>query len=151
MELNRRSFLGGALALAAATKLPSAAFASAPVIYGDGVHDDTAGLQAALDGKPFRVVGRGAYVVQKEGHIYIGQGSFRLSDTLRLRGPIPATLSDFHMEWDKLPDNAPCIEITSGGHALMHGVIEGPKVPGGDKWHHGAVMGHTSILDRSFV
>lgn len=127
MELSRRSFLGGALAITAATALPASAFASAPIIYGDGAHDDTAGLQAALDGKPFRVAGEGAYIVRREGTIFIGKGSFRLSDTLHLRGSTKATLSGFYMEWSSLPDAAPCIQVSSEGHTLINGRIRGPK------------------------
>lgn len=127
MSISRRSFLGGALALSAATSMPLKAFAHAPVIYGDGVHDDTAGLQAALDGKPFRVFGHGAYVVRGDGHIFIGNGSFRLSDTLHFRGNVAATVSGFHMEWTELPPGAACMMMSENSRTvLMDGTIERP-------------------------
>lgn len=94
IKLSRRSFFGGALALVAVSQLPSAAFASAPAIYGDGIHDDTVGLQAAFDGKPFRVIGKGVYVVNRGGSICLSGGRFKLSDTLFLGRGGPATVSN---------------------------------------------------------
>lgn len=56
MELSRRSFFKGGLALTAVTVLPQIVQAKAPpVIWADGIHDDTAGIQALLDNEPFRV------------------------------------------------------------------------------------------------
>ncbi|WP_404927159.1 hypothetical protein [Mesorhizobium sp. ORM16] len=58
MDVSRRSFLRGALAIAAvAIAQPTLALASLPTIYGDGVRDDSDGLQALFDGRPFRVDG----------------------------------------------------------------------------------------------
>lgn len=127
VTLSRRSFLGGALVLAAATAVPAHALKALgplPVIYGDGIHDDTAGLQAAIDGKPFRVFGDRAYAVRTGGRVFIGQGRFRLSDTLRLNGPVSVTISDAHMVWDELPDGQPCISVTgSAQHLIEHSVL----------------------------
>jgi hypothetical protein len=76
MNMNRRSFLGGFLTLsvAAVVGIPVEA---APVIVGDGIHDDWAGLQAMLDGKPFRVDGN-CYVA----HDGIIGGKLRFTKTL---------------------------------------------------------------------
>jgi hypothetical protein len=56
-SVNRRGFLKIALAAGALAAVPislqKAITQRLPIIYGDGVHDDTAGLQAAFDGKPF--------------------------------------------------------------------------------------------------
>lgn len=145
MDVSRRSFLGGALALTAASSLPLKAFALAPTIWGDGIHDDTAGLQAALDGKPFRVVGEGAFVISRDGEVFIGNGTYRLTDTLRLRGSIRATLRNFHMRWDSLPDGAACIEAASGGHILENGHIEGPKPPGLHAYNWGSGEHHVMV------
>jgi hypothetical protein len=82
--LSRRSFFGGALALSAVIALPLEAFPFAPTIYADGVHDDTAGLQALLDGKPFRVAGE-ARAWRSTGKIFLGTGTYLLSDTLHFR------------------------------------------------------------------
>lgn len=88
MTISRRSFLGGALALTAASAVPASALralGAVPVIYGDGIHDDTDGLQAAIDGKPFRVAGEDAYVLSKGGRVFFSSGTFRLSRTLHIR------------------------------------------------------------------
>lgn len=59
MDLSRRSFLRGALAapavVAAASLMPVRAIERLliPRLWGDGVHDDTAALQAVLDGRPY--------------------------------------------------------------------------------------------------
>ena len=56
MDLTRRSFFRGALALTALAATPALSKISfAPMIYGDGVRDDTDGLQALLSGQPFQV------------------------------------------------------------------------------------------------
>lgn len=78
IELSRRSFLRGVLALSvtpALAKLPML-----PTIYGDGVHDDLPGLQAMIDGEPFHIENGG--FVASEGEISGGQ--FILSRTLRI-------------------------------------------------------------------
>lgn len=54
VELSRRFFLGGALSLIAASTFEIKAhhIGNMPKIWGDGVHDDTAGLGALLRGEP---------------------------------------------------------------------------------------------------
>ena len=82
MELSRRSFLRGTLSLTvlAATGLPVGA--GIPTIHGNGVDDDTDGLQALFDGKPVHV--EGETVVATDG--YLSGGSFVVSRTLTLAG-----------------------------------------------------------------
>lgn len=81
MNLSRRSFLGGVMALTASTALPiRGAFALAlPTIWGDGVHDDAPGLNALLQGLPFHV--ENDDVVAIDG--MIRQGTFLIGSTLR--------------------------------------------------------------------
>lgn len=112
MEVSRRLFLGGALALVAATQLPNVAFASAPVIYGDGYHDDTAGLQAAFDGKPFKVVGKGTYIVRKGGQVMLNGGTFKLTDTLHVRDT--AFISGAHFDGRAIPKDRKCVLRVTG-------------------------------------
>lgn len=84
MHVSRRAFLRGTIALAASTTLSFPRLAHAiPAIYGDGVHDDAPGLQALLDGEPFRVKGTG--FVAQSGRLY--GGSFKLGSTLHVRNP----------------------------------------------------------------
>src|SRR5690242_8948130 len=87
-SISRRTFFGGAIALAAASALPLSAFAEpVPLICGDGVHDDTAGLQALLDGKPFRVASGAPNVVYRNtgGDVYITGGTYRITEALFVR------------------------------------------------------------------
>jgi len=52
-----------------------------PRIIGDGVHDDTAGLQAALDGRPFL-----SSVVKRVGNVvHLSEGTYYSTATLYLR------------------------------------------------------------------
>lgn len=54
-DLSRRSFLRGALTLVAVATLPAAVLADdLPMLFGDGVADDTAALNAMVRGLPFR-------------------------------------------------------------------------------------------------
>lgn len=78
--LNRRKFLGGMLAVSAAAIVPLT-IETYPRIVGDGVHDDTAGLQAAFNGQPFIADG---FVVRECNTVYINSGTYRLTDTLVL-------------------------------------------------------------------
>ncbi|MCZ3377440.1 twin-arginine translocation signal domain-containing protein [Rhizobium sp. AG207R] len=70
METTRRSFLRGLLTITAAAVvldgLPlGQKVASAPVLYADGIHDDSDALEAMFDGRPFRV--DGANVIAHDG------------------------------------------------------------------------------------
>jgi hypothetical protein len=86
MDVSRRSFLRGALAVTAvAVSQPSLVLASVPTIHGDGIHDDHAGLQALIDGKPFRVADEAGAAFQASSGI-IQSGTFAIGETLRLRG-----------------------------------------------------------------
>jgi hypothetical protein len=99
--LNRRSFLKGALSVVAATvvlaKLPKD-FAL-PQIIGDGLHDDTAGLQAALNGEPFLCDG---CVVRNATEVVLHDGTYRLTSMITmppfttLRGEGAATVQAQH-------------------------------------------------------
>src|SRR4051812_35227414 len=57
--MKRRAFLAAGAGVAAAAALPLAALARVapaapplPIFWSDGVHDDAAGLQALIDGRP---------------------------------------------------------------------------------------------------
>ncbi|MBR9807460.1 MAG: hypothetical protein GYB49_09585 [Alphaproteobacteria bacterium] len=52
----------------------------APILYADGVHDDTEALQAFLSGEPFRIAGGYEGVLHHQ--IYVSQGEFLLSKGL---------------------------------------------------------------------
>ena len=83
MELSRRSFLRGALAVIGATVAPALpSMADIPRIVGDGIHDDTAGLQAALDGKPFIA---DDMVIRTADQLKITKGIFKITEMLTIR------------------------------------------------------------------
>lgn len=85
-DLTRRTFLRGALSLAALSAAPVAVMArlAVPTIYGDLIHDDTDGLQAALDGRPFIVEGT---LVEGGAAPHLQRGAFLISRTLRVTRP----------------------------------------------------------------
>lgn len=78
MDMNRRSFLRGALAVSALSIAPAIASAPAvPKIVGDGIYDDTAGLEAALNRLPFECEG---HVIADQGGLHFSNGAiFRTS------------------------------------------------------------------------
>lgn len=84
MNTTRRTFLRGLFTVTAlaVTGLPALA-SDIPTIYGDGIRDDWAGLQAFVDGKPFRIEGE---VIRASGGVMTG-GHMRISKALAFRGP----------------------------------------------------------------
>lgn len=84
MDLNRRSFLRGVLAVTAVSITPTPLIAAdVPQIVGNGIHDDTAGIQAAIDGQPFVCEGQ---LIAGTKEISLGAGTYRVSKTLRVVG-----------------------------------------------------------------
>lgn len=79
--MDRRTFLRGLLTVAAVSIAPiDALTASVPSIVGDGVHDDTAGIQAAINGRPFSADG---LVVRGQSEVQFGAGTFRMTAPMR--------------------------------------------------------------------
>lgn len=83
MDLSRRTFLIGSLALAGASVVPVDAWAGMPRIVGDGVHDDAPGFNALLAGEPVNVECDG---VRFDGEIvWIMDGpQFFVAETIRV-------------------------------------------------------------------
>jgi hypothetical protein len=92
--MKRRSFLAGLLAAPAIVRASSLMPLYVPplVLYGDGIHDDTQALSAALTGKR---------VSWADGRPVVGAlvsgGAFLLSDTVQVGSS--ATLSNAHLKW----------------------------------------------------
>lgn len=87
VDLTRRSFFGGALALVGATVVSAHVpidLSPVPIIYGDMIHDDTPGLQALFDGKSFRVAGESTALVMRVGSSVHIDGHFSISKTLEI-------------------------------------------------------------------
>ena len=88
MEVNRRSFFkllaGGAVVAA----MPSLALnhANVPIIWGDGKHDDAAGLQSLIDGKEVEFknpeLARG--MGWRGDVLFMGTGTFAVKSVLQI-------------------------------------------------------------------
>lgn len=85
--MNRRQFLQVSLAAGVVAAMPitlkKALADPRPTIWADGIHDDTAGLQAAIDGQPFYAVHDVVNVT--DGKLTIHDGRFRTSACLNFR------------------------------------------------------------------
>ncbi|MBR9807458.1 MAG: hypothetical protein GYB49_09575 [Alphaproteobacteria bacterium] len=89
MELNRRSFFFGAGATVIAAAVP-VNLKQVPVLYGDGVHDDTEALQAFFNHDRFKVA-RGN-VLHRQNFL-IG-GRFLISETIKFGATKKITVKD---------------------------------------------------------
>lgn len=82
MEVSRRGlFKFGAAAVLSAAIAPVVVAEPAPILWGDGEHDDTVALQALLDGKPVRVAGED--IIASSGRL--DGGFYLVSAPLRFR------------------------------------------------------------------
>lgn len=97
MNLSRRSFLRGVLSVAAVSSVPLIrAMPVMPIIYGDGIGDDTAGLQALFDGLPVDIRSDVIRLLAGE-HPIISGGIFRLTDGLVVSRGRSVTMSDCNL------------------------------------------------------
>lgn len=97
------TFLGGAIAAgivaAAGITLPL----NRPQIWGDGIHDDTEGLQALFDGKRVDVVADDVTIIQAEW-IEIRGGNFKISKPLIVaRSDMEIRLENCHFMLQNCP------------------------------------------------
>jgi hypothetical protein len=81
MEISRRSFFAGALSLMA---LPLTKTFAIPRIYGDGIRDDSDGLQAAFNGEPFIAEDNSIRDALDNGTVVLQNGLFRIEKTIYL-------------------------------------------------------------------
>lgn len=99
--MNRRDFLrvtfGAAGVAAAPVVLTKALEKRVPVIYGDGIHDDTEGLQAALSGREF--IARNECVWIENGAVRLANGRFILTETLQVPKDVSLIGSGTVLEW----------------------------------------------------
>jgi hypothetical protein len=89
--MNRRGLLGSILAAAAAPMLVQAGVlmpvkAERLILWGDGIHDDTAALQALFDGGTTDMRST-ARIASRAGRLSIERGSFLLSAPLVIQRP----------------------------------------------------------------
>ncbi len=114
MRPTRRGFLGALLAASAApaiVKAESLMKIWVPprlTLWGDGLHDDTAALQALLDGNPVRAMFNGVAEVTPGGVVVLSRGVFKTSAPLVVRGDTKARISDSHFRRAPTPSTNPC-------------------------------------------
>lgn len=122
MDVSRRSFLGGALTIAAASLVPVVAFTDpVPVLWGDGVHDDAPALQALIDGKPFEVAGSG-FIARDFGDDYeLRGGKFLLGCGLHIRenGRAGSFVRNTFVAANGFPENDAMIRFHHGGEPTI--------------------------------
>lgn len=88
--------LAATIAIATPIELEKALEKQLPIIYGDFLHDDWEGLQAAMNGQEF-VCDSGVAMV-KDGICYIHQGFFKVSKTLHLTGNSQVVMTNTYVE-----------------------------------------------------
>lgn len=90
--MNRRIFLKFLAAGVAIAGTPIALKAAIrerlPIIYGDGIHDDSEGLQAAMNGLPFVARNDCVTVSYDRGRrtVHLSPGNFKLGTALETEG-----------------------------------------------------------------
>lgn len=107
MAINRRDFFKVAFAAGVASVAPIALGERLATIYGDGVHDDTEGLQAALDGNGFHA--RNGCVSVRDGVLYIQGGLYQVSETLVIGSDSKADCRNATFRWCGKPDGGPLL------------------------------------------
>ncbi len=81
VDLTRRSFLGGLLAVTAVAIVKPPKFNNYPVLYMDGERDDAPALQAMLDCEPYIVEGE---LITGQTKAHISGGEYRIGSTLNI-------------------------------------------------------------------
>lgn len=122
VDVSRRLFLGGALAIAAASIVPvadaEATTGPIPKIVGDGIHDDTEGLQALIDGRPVCIDGE---CIRVSAPTQIGPRTIWFEPGSRFKISTTLTLSDDSLRLtgsgvrvtasDKFPPYLPMVKV----------------------------------------
>lgn len=114
-NLSRRGFLGGILALGAAPaiiKAESLMKLYVPpklILWGDGIHDDTRALQAAINGEEVIVKDMASTILVTPKRIRIRDGNYLISDTVYINATdrfldfsYNTIIADPYMNKDKL-------------------------------------------------
>lgn len=136
MTMDRRTFLRGALIITAAAALPKGALKALirplPVLYGDGVGDDTDALTALFNGKPFRTAdGFAGTALNGE----LRNGNFLLTRTLVIDNPDGRIMMQDN-RFTCTSDFEPILDVKSAGTMSMitgnwfaHPAHQGPASP----------------------
>lgn len=82
--MNRRSFLKGVFTVSAVAVVPMCpSYAAIPILHGDGVSDDTAAIQAMVNGLPVMVEGEVVHCIGMD-LAYLRGGRFLVTDTIHV-------------------------------------------------------------------
>jgi hypothetical protein len=119
MELTRRSFLGGTVAIATCSAIGVSVAAPFPIIRGDGVFDDTAGLNAFFAREPVVIEGQLLRHYTDDSLAMLTNGFFRVTNTIHIGKP--TTILNCWFEGDSYPDGAALIAIHGNEKILWEG------------------------------
>lgn len=137
MELSRRFFLGGAIALVAVqTFKPTLASSNMPKIYGDLNHDDSAGFNALFSNEPV-IFNKEQIGVENHQGIFIYKGSFRIDSPIEINRKTNLNIVDrFTIDAYALPIDEPLfiyegkfIDMSKYDGLFSLGLTEIRKVP----------------------
>lgn len=116
-----------ALGAAGAAAAPQDCVPAGIVLWGDGRHDDTRGLNAWLRGEGAIWGESGAPVGPSiEGHV------FRLSAAIYVRGGTGRSLEDFRLIWPERGETVTGGTISAGSNPDAAPVSSGVRITGGD-------------------
>jgi len=132
MNLSRRFFLGGAISLVAVqTFIPNvSAMMNLPTIYGDGVHDDTAGLGAIFRNEPVTFNKEQIGVDSHEG-LTFHHGRFKITNTVNIPANSKIEVIRAIFVGIELDPNFPFFSCEDfSGHSFSgNGIFEMKKLP----------------------
>ena len=113
-EASRRSFLSGMLSLLAVSTSPIPLRAgNFPALWGDGEHDDAAGLRALLQKEPCLIYADGVLVDDHRG-IIMHWGEFVLEQTLEVPEEVNILIERARFNLMRLADDAPAFRLSEG-------------------------------------
>ncbi len=109
MEISRRFFLGGAIAVVVAQTFKPALSSNMPTIYGNGRDDDSAGFNALFANEPV-IFKRDQLGLESHDGIIIFKGNFKISKTIEITKRTKLQIADnFNIDASDLPSDMPLI------------------------------------------
>lgn len=145
--MNRRGFLGAILTLGAAPAIakvenlmrivvPKTEIITPdkeiiveeyPILFGDGIRDDTAALQALFSGKPF---------INMEGYLQIGGilksgGTHKITETIVIRNDSKSVLVNARIKaGSEFKDGSPLLKIEEAKVGMVGEILQGIYIEG---------------------
>lgn len=140
MDLNRRFFLGGALAVAGSAFVPLVGFSKPQLrLWGDGVHDDTEALNALFAGEDVACETAGI-VRSADRWVGLNGAKFSISRTVSLRGSFFIDNCSFvaARDWDRRDETLLRVHSDAKG-TLNRGLLDATNVK--------PTLGHAFTVD----